>query len=240
MRGISGRPFIDLTAHIDKTEMTAIDTELKQALPLAQKDDTVYGGLLSQRERGTYFIEKNISSIKFKHPDFYEVYQSFECKWQKRRFARLYFQVPNSNQSVYLIRPDSFQNKHLSACCQETKNKVLFPKLINFVSKLPFEDIGRVLIFINYPNSATPIHRDSEVEKQHREEFIWFRTNLKKRLFIFDVSKEEKHYVDANAAFFNSNDYHGSEAGNVVHYSVRVDGIFSSQLRQKLGLDERY
>jgi hypothetical protein len=78
---------------------------------------------------------------------------------------------------------------------------------------------------------VTP-HRD-HISANVCHEFIWLRTNFKKKFYLY--SKGEKEYVAGYSAWFDTvNQFHGAEAAGELNFSLRVDGVFSDELRAQI------
>jgi hypothetical protein len=99
---------------------------------------------------------------------------------------------------------------------------------------LPFKATGRRLIIYDDSGAMVPAHRDhKEIDICH--EFIWFRTNLKKPLYMLNHLTNEKLYVESYSAWFDSvNQYHGSDSIDGLSFSIRVDGIFTDEFRRQI------
>jgi hypothetical protein len=112
------------------------------------------------------------------------------------------------------------------------------PELIDFIKKLPFKGVGRISLIFDTGGHIVPPHRDHGYPKICHE-FIWFRTNLKKKFYM--MKDGEKKYVTSYSAWFDSvNQFHGSEAVDDLNFSIRVDGVFNDELRKLLPTPSNY
>ena len=112
-----------------------------------------------------------------------------------------------------------------------------FSLLMDFIETLPFKATGRMLII--YDDGATPVpaHRD-HLNSELCHEFIWFRTNLSKPLYMLNHKTGEKLYVKSYSAWFDTvNQFHGADAQEGLSLSIRVDGIFSDEFRERIPRD---
>jgi hypothetical protein len=111
---------------------------------------------------------------------------------------------------------------------------VEFAPLIDFVRRLPFSAVGRVIVIYDDGGNCVPAHRDHlEVDKCH--EFIWMRTNLGKQFYVLDAENGRKAYVRSNSAWFDTvNQFHGADGFDGLSFSIRVDGTFDPSLRQQI------
>jgi hypothetical protein len=79
-----------------------------------------------------------------------------------------------------------------------------------------------------------PAHRDhTETEILH--DFIWFRTNLHKPFYVLNYLTGERQDVTSYSAWFDTvNQFHGSSAVDGLAFSIRVDGIFTDELKSRI------
>lgn len=109
-----------------------------------------------------------------------------------------------------------------------------FPLLLEFIQTLPFETTGRMLIIYDDLATAVPAHRD-HLDTNVCQEFIWFRTNLRKPFFMLNHLNTQKQYVESYTAWFDSvNQFHGTEAVQGLSFSIRVDGRFTDEFRKQI------
>ena len=110
-----------------------------------------------------------------------------------------------------------------------------FPKTVQFVKSLPFEHIGRCNIMGVFGNDYGTVHRDGDpAEQQAPDEFITFCPNGDKRLFLYDEERALELPIDSRFYWFNDFDYHGVERAPHFRYSVRVDGVFTAEFRERI------
>ena len=142
---------------------------------------------------------------------------------------------------IYLAQsrlPDSYFDLDKTELWEPTEAAREFSLLMDFIETLPFKATGRMLIM--YDNVTRPVsaHRDhTETEICH--EFIWFRTNLKKPFYMLNHETNEKQYVESYSAWFDSvNQFHGSDAQEGLSFSIRVDGRFTDEFRERIPVPE--
>lgn len=139
------------------------------------------------------------------------------------------------------LKESTFQNKTEDNGIW-TEDAKLFPKLQEYLKTLPFKTIGRVLFFTTYPNCGVLTHRDSIVA-DHKDHNInlYFSAGWRPS-YIWDEVKQEKIYLESGARsyFFNNRDYHGVDPEPVFRYTLRIDGTFTDELCEELGLEEGY
>jgi hypothetical protein len=109
-----------------------------------------------------------------------------------------------------------------------------FPELMDFIATLPFEATGRMLIIYDDAGTEVPAHRD-HLDAGLCHEFVWFRTNLSKPFYVLNHGTGEKLYVGSYSAWFDAvNQFHGSDPGEGLSFSVRVDGRFTEEFRRRI------
>ena len=123
-----------------------------------------------------------------------------------------------------------------------TDNAKYFPNVIKYLETLPFKEIGRVLFFTTYPKAGVAIHRDSIVATHKDHNINLFFDGGWRPSFIWDEKKKEKVYLEkgARSYFFNNRDYHGVDPEPVFRYTLRVDGTFTDEVCEDLGLVNGY
>ncbi len=109
-----------------------------------------------------------------------------------------------------------------------------FPLLLDFVRTLPFKRTARIVIMYDFFGNAITAHRDHAL-KDLCHEFIWFRSNLKKPFYLLNPWTNEKAYVQSYSAWFDTvNQLHGADKHEGPSFTMRVDGIFSDELRKQI------
>jgi hypothetical protein len=109
-----------------------------------------------------------------------------------------------------------------------------FSALMEFIKTLPFQATGRMLIIYDNAGKAVPAHRD-HLESEICNEFVWFRTNLKKPFYVLSHETGEKKYVESYSTWFDAvNQFHGSDAIQELSFSIRVDGVFTREFKSKI------
>jgi hypothetical protein len=121
-----------------------------------------------------------------------------------------------------------------------------FPDTVKWVESMVgdmFESIGRV-IFFHCEHDGIPFeHRDLDAKNgidtitPHNNEFIHFRPNTKKPFYVWDPASSNKYYINARAAFWNDNDWHGGDRILQQSYSLRVDGKFTEEFRRRIKIN---
>ena len=103
---------------------------------------------------------------------------------------------------------------------------------MDFIRTLPFEATGRRLIIYDDAGTSVPAHRD-HLNADICHVFIWFRTNLRKPFYVLAPGTGQKLYVESYSAWFDTvNQFHGSDPGEGLSFSIRVDGRFTTEFRR--------
>jgi hypothetical protein len=143
---------------------------------------------------------------------------------------------------VVYLRFGNFFTKADSSKSMNTPNAVYFPKLMKYIETLPFKSIGRILFFTTYPNAPICTHRDSIIAEHKDHNINLFFTGGDRSSFIWDSVNNDKIYLEkgARSYFFNNRDYHGVDAEPKFRYTLRIDGTFTDELCEELGLENGY
>jgi hypothetical protein len=109
-----------------------------------------------------------------------------------------------------------------------------FAQVMAFIRTLPFKSTGRMMIMYDFDGRPVTAHRDHH-KTEVCNEFIWFRTNFAKPFFMMNHATGERKYVEGHTAWFDSvNQFHGADAAQGLSISLRVDGVFSDELRARI------
>lgn len=141
------------------------------------------------------------------------------------------------SRMIYLAEsqlPDSYFDLDRTEIWKPTEAANEFSMLMDFIATLPFKATGRMLIMYDDAPREVPAHRDhTETEILH--DFIWFRTSLRKPFYVLNYVTGEKKEIEGYSAWFDTvNQFHGSAAADGLVFSIRVDGIFTDELKQKI------
>jgi hypothetical protein len=138
---------------------------------------------------------------------------------------------------IYLaqsMRPDSYFDLDRTELWAPTPAADEFAELTAFIATLPFAATGRRLIIYDPAGHAVPPHRDHD-DQTVCHEFLWFRTNLEKPFFMLEPATGERRYVTSHSAWFDTvNQFHGADMTGELSFSIRVDGIFTDALRERI------
>ena len=240
--GINNEPYLDVSPYIDINGLKSMHKEICFGLAKSKSNTTIYGPGLGDLSYRKSFIDLakqyNNSDDTFDK----EIFKTLD--WDQRAvFFKLYEDMYNASRVVTLRdmpaekRLENYFSKGKASFTESTSNAQHFPKLIDWIYKLPiFSEIGRIIFFLNEHDCSLQVHMDSPKQHPHRDEFVWINPTGKKRFWILDPETKEKTYVESSAAFFNSMDWHGGDAIPTYEYSLRIDGKFTDDFRKQLGI----
>jgi hypothetical protein len=141
------------------------------------------------------------------------------------------------SRMIYLAQSkleDNYFDLDRTDLWEPTEEAREFALLMDFIATLPFKATGRMLIMYDDAGRAGPAHRD-HIETERCHEFIWFRTNFRKPFYMLDQRTGEKLYVESYSAWFDTvNQFHGTDAHEGLGFSIRVDGLFTDEFRQRI------
>lgn len=180
-----------------------------------------------------------------------ELYKDFKNYKSRNKFTRyLKHAMGAYDPYIYYFLWEEGSWDDRTAPRKLTEEAAHFPNVVNWVEQLItngiFEHIGRVIFFHLEADGLAFEHRDLGEETHgilesnqyvpHRNEFIHIRPNTKKAFYIWDPDTKNKTYLNCRAAWWNDQDWHGGEKILEQSYSLRIDGKFTEQFRQTLGI----
>lgn len=257
MHGIHGQGMIDLDPHVDVAGFNALLEECRLGLAMSQWDIGSFGPGVYEKDltRDLFAIETGAHAVgagQTPHPDAPYLRQVFSKmnSNQRRLYLKLRYGLYIAGNSVYLRAPtdNNYLSINRAEATQWTANASHFPGLLAWIARLPFQSVGRVMFFVSEHLCPVVEHSDGHgdpgnrayvANRRHHNEFLWIRPklDLAKTLYVLDEATGERHPVRGQAAWFNSFDVHGADAGDTMTWSLRVDGIFSDALRERIAAD---
>ena len=231
MKGIENKPYLDCTQYVNIQELQSLHEEICQGIARSKILPAVLPSAKNHLDRYTDITEKNTiyKNLVLLPRDAGPIYLKLRTGWY-------------SGSSVVYIRNmkvnswNTFENKMHESKTEWHENAEFFPGLKNWLAKLPFKEIGRVLFWLTENDCDMQPHRDNFELKSHSNEFIWFNPTREKQFYIYDETTAFKIPVVPAAAFFNDLDIHGVDRTTKMLYTLRVDGIFTEEFRKQLGI----
>ena len=244
MRGINGNPYITCDQHIDIDKFKSLESKIILGIAKAGpvkcnfSDDLLDDADKARTIKQT--IRKYVIALKqqgiLDDADLAELQELGD--WRKQQWW-LHLRLPLRNPSWSVLLRDSgdYANKNNADKCITREEIKYFPELEQFIyNDLPFQSVGRIVIFLQDQDSATVTHRDIMMGQDpatlHQNEFLFLQCRQDKKFFIIDETTKEKYYTQGHCVFFNEIDYHGADAVQRMTWSVRVDGVFTPEFRK--------
>jgi len=263
VRGIFGKPFIDLAPHVDLSPLDAVHEEICLAftqvpasytggshrsmgiMPASRKEEALvdYGEVIRAMSDAEFLAFRALSD----DPASIDPHARRDLTFGEER------DVPLSRRQmlwlkvrfgvyfpwkayVELIPNERWEDKSTRAEKHFTRAaRAFFPKTIAFIESLPFEQVGRANVMGLEAHDHGTVHRDGEPEAQvSPDHFMTFCPRANKRLFLWDEDAKTKTPVTGRAYWFNDFDYHGVDADPFFRYSLRVDGVFREDFLERL------
>ena len=118
-----------------------------------------------------------------------------------------------------------------------TEESKHFESLKQWLTELPYETLGPVILLMKLSGAPTIKHRDLFLESEpykHEEQFIWFDPCETRHLFV--ESDGVKVNMEPGTAFYwNHHDWHGGqERTHHVSWALRTEGVFNSELQSAI------
>ena len=219
---------IDLEPFFNINEIKALDQEICMGIALSEHHLPTPGVKPQNVEYPPSAIEKE---YRKKSPEWYNSLTTY----QRRMYIRVHDRACLPVRAVYVKKQDHYTRKHLNSHSEFTENAKYFPELINFINNAPFKEYGRIEIFVCDANNGVPEHLDAMDEDDPNKEpgdFLWFTPRGNDKKFYVRDNQGKKHYA-SHISWFNERDLHGSDPVPYSTYSIRVDGIFKEEFREK-------
>jgi hypothetical protein len=266
IRGIGGKPYIDLDPYLDVEGFRNLHPEICKGFALARNyakegtwmtpgfkfDDMSY--IINWKPIYKAFAEfqslPDNDPIKVEGMKIFP--QDFKDYEQRNIFTRYLKSAMGANDPyIYYFLWEEGSWDERNAERHPTEEQQYFPGVVRWVKKLVndgiIDQIGRVIFFHCDHNGHAFEHRDLDAnngvhdDKQyspHNNEFIHIRYRTKRGFYIWDPESENKHYLNCNAAFWNDQDWHGGESSTEVEYGLRIDCKFTPEFRKMLGISD--
>ncbi len=261
LRGVWGRPFVDLERLLELSGLQEVHREITESLacvpvsytggshrsmgitPPSQPDGAFgdYGEALAamteaERERFVALADDDLGGGP-QAAFLYGEEGERELSPRQMSFLKYRFGVYFPWQVFFEMMPNRYWNEKSSGQGKAFSRLALhfFPKTIELVRSLPFSEMGRCNVMGLDPYHHGTIHRDAEPGAQPEpDHFILLCPAGNKRLFLWDEARRTRTYVCSRAYWFNDADYHGVAAAPYFRYSIRVDGIFEPDFLRRL------
>jgi hypothetical protein len=261
IRGINDQAYLDLEKYLDMQSFERLQPEIylgfAEARQFAKEGTWMKPGFTWEESSYIinwkpipYAIEQFLAlpdndPIKVAGMPLYKEFSNYEQRNKFTRFLKMAMGAYDPYIYYFLWEEGSWNDR--SAARKLTPEAKYFPNVVNWVENLIteniFEHIGRVIFFHCEAGGIPFEHRDLDAKNginiryPHRNEFIHIRPNTKKAMYVWDPEKKNKIYINSRAAWWNDQDWHGGEMIMEPSYSLRIDGKFTDQFREKLGIN---
>lgn len=193
--------------------------------------ENVYRGLAMSHKAVTTFYG-DVHSTEYRHT---EVGWADKNSWRWYNALKHGVNVEGFNVNVTtFIGPNWWARNHERDVWKPTINHKHFPELLEWISRSGiFNHTGRILFFIQLAGAGSPQHTDfnpMEVPEHLREpsEFLWITPpDNPKTLIVNGVAAPR-------ACWFNHFKPHSSAPSNRPQWSLRIDGVFNKDFRERL------
>lgn len=253
IRGVGKRriPMLSMDKYIDHSLDEQLHIECCKGIAACESDykmGMVYGGLPPEevaRFGGHDCYSEMVNNLPSDSPHRKAIEELLETLPEDQKFGAVYRYAYFAMGSVipwffalYLKQSGFFSKTEHNDNWTEASDK--FPLLKQYIETLPFKKIGRVMFFTTYPNAGVTIHRDSIVAEHSDHNINLFFSSGWRPSFIWDEKEKKKVYLEqgARSYFFNNRDYHGVDPEPVFRYTLRIDGTFTDELCEELGLED--
>ncbi len=236
MLGVNGQPFISFDNELDLSVMQIIHNEMCIGLAMVNGSHERCQCLKGHNEAVDLY-DYRYKDYAALLPEDVDMFNLMNPE-QQRKFMLIKYGVYFPwTHCIRFLEPNSWPTKHSSA--GKTIPNILqswFPKTIEWCYSLPmFSEIGRMNVFGVHPNNPVSCHRDKNpAEWLIDDEFVMILPVLKKPLYVYDDVKKEKHYINCHVAAFNDLDYHGADATTEFSYTIRIDGVFTPEYKERV------
>jgi len=135
--------------------------------------------------------------------------------------------------SLYKILDVDFQDTGVG----EIKDH--FPNLINWIFQFKndgvFESLHSSTLMVLEAGGIPWEHCDPEPAMENEiAEFIHIRTDLDRPFYMIDPSTNNRVYMNTRVAWWDETDWHGGEPINRPSYTLRINGKFTREFREKI------
>jgi hypothetical protein len=252
--GFNGCPAVELETLIDTQPFYMIDHEITQALVHSTQLRWGTGGLYDSHDSvAKQFIYPTQMDQLFRKMTSQQrqIFESLADPGQgnnerslhhnlsqkQRQFLKISCGVYFSWQhNLTVMGANSWSGKYQQSQSIHPETADLLKNTLDYIYSLPFESIGRIVIFGVDPLGIVPTHRDAEpVALERYPEFMNLSPGkYKKKFYVFDNSNQTRIHTKSKAYWFNEFDYHGVDPQPHFTYSMRVDGVFTEEFRRKI------
>lgn len=224
INGINGNPFLCLDKYCN-FDLQRMDDEI--CLGLAKTDTfktpTVPGKI--PPELKTHSNDVYEYDILFDYDGDKSIFEGMDYQ-QVRKYLFYKQKITLPWYFVLDLKPNKLLTKSEDLEPWNDTSK-LFPYTKYCIEQMPFNEIGRVVIYGTWPDSKVSCHRDG-IPTTEFEHHINFNPGGYRPVYVYDSVNKSKNYLPEDYKFYayNTTDYHGVDPLQTFSYTVRVDGKF--------------
>lgn len=264
IRGIGKHPYINLDPYIDVEGFIKLHPEISKGFALAReyaKEGTWMSPGFDIRDASYVVNWKPIYQAFAEYqalPDDHPIKvhgneimpTDFKDYKQRNIFTRYLKSALGANDPyVYYFLWEEGDWDHRNSERKPTEEQKYFPGVVKWVENLVEQEIisriGRVIFFHCDHNGHAFEHRDLDGKNgddqgysNHTNEFIHIRPRTKRGFYLWDPEKQNKVYINSQAAFWNDQDWHGGHGSVEQEYGLRIDCEFTPRFKKVLGIDQ--
>jgi len=226
--GINGNPFIDFTATA-KFDLSAIDDEI--CLALSKTTELKYpevSGVIPPVLRARELDAKFENQAKFEYSGDREILKNMSAQ-EIRKYLFFKQQSVMPWFMILDLKPNFFRTKTQDLYPWNSVMDMM-PYTKSCIEQLPFNEIGRAVIYGSWPEARVPCHRDSR-STTNFDHHINFNPGGYRQVYIYDSIDDRKVYLPKEYSLYayNTTDYHGVEPSSRFSYTIRVDGVYNDE-----------
>lgn len=241
IKGINGRPYIDVSEDVDISKFKSLHAEICRGFVLAK--DHVQLGMLYAHEKDQEYV--NLNAYKDGLKPVWYMYNKFNALPNDHPIKIAGSEFSNNDLILYLTYALGAHNPYkifmlfVDEWCDNSFQRMYSPEHIYFSSVLEwinnlsiFSHISRAYFLILDGGGTSIEHCDPK--DNGLNEFIHIRSDLDRPFYVRDIETSEKFYIDTLASYFNDQDFHGGDPVNKSTYVLRIDGTFTEEFKNKI------
>jgi hypothetical protein len=241
MINVLSQPYLSLDSYVDLKDIDNLVDSIIIGIAKSKyaSGPTATGpGYLDKSKQSVFEIYEQI--LKNPTHQYHNVVKNMN-NWEPLTFIQYKYPSHSLGQCLVLRTSgiSNYEEKHDDSKCKDTniiKNFDMFMSWLN--EQNIFKSVGRIVVFLNEPGTSVLEHRDYSDGISRKDQFIWFSPNTNKRFYVRDDT--EKHYMESKFCYFDSSNIHGSDIIDTNTFSIRVDGLFSEEFKEKAGLKDHF
>jgi hypothetical protein len=253
IKGINGSPYVNIEPHIDIEGFSKLHYKICRGIVQSKykkEGNMVRPGGCEILEDKLYF-KPLYRALEEYHalPEDHEIRQEgraigeYKNRDQFMLFLKLALGAYDPYQFIFLKTEEGGWESRFDEKTW-TPDAELFPELKIWLEALVgpvFKHLGRVIFFKAEHDCLMPLHRDLILPNEteyfpHRHEFIHVRPNMDKPFYVWNPETDEKILTESRAIWFNDQDWHAGGRTHKQSYSLRIDGPFSDEFRERIGI----